>query len=102
MKQLKEDPQYEKEVGHTPESTLWEYLSRLEEKNEFTDDWQGKGSGRYILGGYFPGSNVKSANVANASWDRGYRLAYLDRRAAECVRPGNGASSAVRVLQSKT
>ena len=96
--ELLKDPQYEGEEGLTPELWLYKALTRLEEQNQVTDDWQGKGSISYNLGAYFP----KSANVASADWSRGSSQAYLGRSDAGNVASSYGASSAVRVKVPKT
>lgn len=86
-------PEYEGEEGLTPELWLMKAITRLEEQNQVTDDFQGKGSLSYNLGAYFP----NSARVASAYWLRDFRHAFMDRVDADVVRAHYGASSAVRV-----
>ena len=48
-------------------------LTHLEETNQVINDYQGKGSLSYQVGGYFPASG----NVPNSYWDRDDRRARL-------------------------
>ncbi len=95
LEKLKTDPQYAAEVGLTPELWLMKALTRLEEKNEVTDDYhyQDKGSFNYNLGAYFPSSSY----VGSAGWYRGSSQANLGGIGAYHRDESVGSSSAVRV-----
>lgn len=93
LEELKTDPSYQGEGGLTPETWLMKALTRLEEKNEVIDDYQGKGYFNYNLGAYFP----KSAGVAGAFWARDRRQADMGGYDAGGHDPYVCASFAVRV-----
>ena len=93
LEKLQTDPQYEKEIGLTPELWLMKALTRLNEKNEVLDDYQGKGSISFNLGTYFP----QPAGVVGSGWDRGGRQVFLGRLGAGDSVENYSASSAVRV-----
>lgn len=92
LQQLQEKP-YQGESGLTPEDWLTYAISHLEETDQVIDDWQGKGSINYNLGGYFP----SSGSVPHAYWDRVPRRAYLDRYDPGDPLSDCGARASVRV-----
>ncbi len=75
LKLFQTDPMYQDESGLTPEADLTYALTHLEETNQVVNDYQGKGSLSYQVGGYFPASGV----VPGSYWSRGVRRAYLNR-----------------------
>ena len=73
LKLFQTKPEYENESGLTPEADIMYTLTHLEETNQVINDYQGKGSLSYQVGGYFPASG----DVPNAYWFRVNRQAVL-------------------------
>ncbi len=93
LEMLQADPQYEGEIGLTPESWLMRAMTRLKERGEVIDDYLGKGAGNMILGMYFPAFS----QVAEAYWsDIGHRVC-LDISGSINSDPRYGASTAVMI-----
>ena len=67
--------QYQNEQGLTLESWLIYAITRLQEKNQVIDDYQGQGKICCLTGLY----QKKSGHVLYANWSRGARRAYLYR-----------------------
>src|SRR3989344_1948346 len=74
LKLLQTKSEYKNESGLTPEADIMYALTNLEETNQVTNDYQGKGSLSYQTGAYFPASGY----VPNSYWNRDYRQACLD------------------------
>jgi len=74
LKLLQTNSEYKNESGITPEADIMYALMNLEEKNQVTNDYNGKGSISYQVGAYFPSSGI----VPRWCWDRGDRQASLD------------------------
>ena len=66
--------EYKNESGLTPEADIMYALTQLEETNQVTNDYQGKGSLSYQVGAYF----VSGGGVPCSFWNRGDRRAGLD------------------------
>lgn len=66
--------EYKNESGLTPEADIMYALTNLEEKNQVTNDYDGKGSISYQVGSYFPSSGY----VPSSCWSRGARQARLN------------------------
>ena len=93
LKLLQTDPKYANEQGLTIEAWLTLFISRLEQTNEVTDDWQDKGKVCYLIGSF----NSSSAGLADGRWGRSDRQAGL-RGASPGNRSDNyGLRSAVGV-----
>lgn len=75
LKLLQTKSEYKGESGLTPETDLMYAITHLEETNQVTNDYSGKGSLSFQIGAYFP----SSGGVPDSCWSRGYRQAYLDR-----------------------
>ncbi len=73
LKLFQTKPEYKNESGLTPEADIMYALTLLEETNQVTNDYQGKGSLSYQVGGYFPASGY----VPSSYWGRGSRRAGL-------------------------
>lgn len=73
LKLLQTDSKYKNEGGLTPEADVMYALMNLEEKNQVTNDHDGKGSISYQVGAYF----LSSGDVPYSCWDRGSRRADL-------------------------
>ena len=71
--QLLQTGEYKNESGLTPEADIMYALTNLEETNQVTNDYDGKGSLSYQVGGYFPSSGF----VPNSYWRRDVRRAFL-------------------------
>jgi len=74
LKMLQTDKAYQGEEGLIPEADLIYAITHLEETNQVTNDYQGKGSLSYQVGAYFPSAGY----VPCSSWYRDYRLADLN------------------------
>src|SRR3989344_1353862 len=74
LKLLQTKSEYKNESGLTPEADIMYALTNLEETNQVTNDYQGKGSISYQVGAYF----LSSGYVPDSSFNRDNRLAYLD------------------------
>ena len=73
LKFLQTKSEYKNESGLTPEADVMYALTNLEETNQVTNDYDGKGSISYQVGGYFPSSGY----VPRSCWSRGDRQARL-------------------------
>ncbi|MFH1255509.1 MAG: hypothetical protein V1667_03515, partial [bacterium] len=93
LEMLKTNPQYQNETGMTPEEQIIYAIKHLEQTNQVIDDYSGKGSVSYQLGAFFPASG----SVPGASWNRGYRQAYLGRFNPGNSNSGDGVRAWVRV-----
>jgi hypothetical protein len=89
LKLLQTDSKYKNEGGLTPEADVMYALMNLEEKNQVTNDHDGKGSISYQVGAYFLSSGV----VPRSFWLRGGLRAYLDGPGPS----GRGSGCGVRV-----
>jgi hypothetical protein len=85
--------QYQNETGMTPEEQIIYAILHLEKTNQVIDDYYGKGSASYQLGGYFSASDL----VPLAYWARVPRRAFLVRSGPGVSDSDLGARSAVRV-----
>ncbi|MBI2633258.1 MAG: hypothetical protein HYW78_02600, partial [Parcubacteria group bacterium] len=54
LKTLQTNAHYKNETGMTPEEQLLYAITHLEQTNQIIDDYQGKGSGSFQIGAYFP------------------------------------------------
>ena len=75
LKLLQTKSEYKNESGLTPEADIMYALTNLEETNQVTNDYQGKGLLSYQIGAYFPSSGY----VPYSYWNRAARRAYLYR-----------------------
>jgi hypothetical protein len=75
LRLLQSKSEYKGESGLTPETDIMYAITHLEETNQVTNDYTGKGSLSFQIGAYFPSSGL----VPDSCWDRGSRRAYLDR-----------------------
>src|SRR3990167_6556421 len=73
LKLLQTKSEYKNESGLTPEADIMYALTNLEETNQITNDYQGKGSISYQVGAYF----LSSGSVPDSGFSRGARLAIL-------------------------
>src|SRR3989338_488833 len=71
LKSLQTKSEYKNESGLTPEADIMYALTNLEETNQVTNDYQGKGSVSYQVGAYFLSSGV----VPDSSFSRVTRQA---------------------------
>ena len=83
--------QYTHEFGRTYEAWYTRLLSQLNEKNEVTDDWQGKGSTSWLTENYMPASD----HVGLAAWYRDNRRAEVGGSYPRHLNGECGLSSAV-------
>ena len=74
LKLLQTKSEYKNESGLTPEADIMYALTNLEETNQVTNDYQGKGSISYQVGAYF----LSSGYVPDSGFNRGNR--YLGNR----------------------
>lgn len=75
LKLLQTDPEYKGERGYTPEDYIIDVITRLEEKNQTTDD----DTYSYLIGAYFPSAGVAPGSFFN----RDRRRASLGGSAAD-------------------
>jgi len=95
LKLLQTNPEYKNEEGLTPEADIMYALMNLKEKNQVTNDYQGKGSLSCQLGGYL----VSSGYVPYSCWYRGYRQAFLSGYYPSDLDSEYGVRVGVRVKQ---
>ena len=93
LQMLQNEEIYKNESGLTPEADIMNSIIQLEEKNQVSNDWQGKGSLSYQIGAYFPASALVPASY----WYRDYRRAYLDRFVVSARDEDYGLRVGVRV-----
>lgn len=93
LKLFQTKSEYKNESGLTPEADIMYALMNLEEKNQVTNDYDGKGSISYQVGGYFVSSGV----VPGSYWSRSYRRAVLGRNGASGRDSWCGVRAGVRV-----
>ena len=93
LKFLQTKSEYKNESGLTPEADVMYALTNLEETNQVTNDYDGKGSISYQVGGYF----LSSGDVPDSYWHRGNRQAHLGRRDPTPRRSLFGVRVGVRV-----
>lgn len=86
-------PEYKNESGLTPEADIMYALTNLEETNQVTNDYSGKGSISYQLAAYFHASGY----VPYSYWDRYYQRACLSRSYPSYRYSGFGPRAGVRV-----
>jgi hypothetical protein len=89
--------EYKNESGLTPEADIMYALTNLEEKNQVTNDYDGKGSISYQVGAYFPSSGY----VPYSCWDRSIRQARLDGSYPAFRSSRYGVRAGVRVKDKK-
>src|SRR3989338_3971497 len=70
---LQTKSEYKNESGLTPEADIMYALTNLEETNQVTNDYQGKGSISYQVGAYF----LSSGDVPDSYFNHGNRQACL-------------------------
>ena len=75
LRLLQTKSEYKGESGLIPEADLMYAITHLEETNQVTNDYSGKGSLSFQIGAYFPSSGL----VPYSSWYRDIRQANLDR-----------------------
>ena len=73
LRLLQTKSEYKGESGLTPETDLMYAITHLEETNQVTNDYIGKGSLSFQIGAYFP----SSGHVPDSCWDRSSRQADL-------------------------
>ena len=73
LKLLQTKSEYKNESGLTPEADIMYALTNLEETNQVTNDYQGKGSISYQVGAYF----LSSGDVPDSYFNHGNRQACL-------------------------
>ncbi len=93
LKELQIDPQYQNEVGLTPEAWLVLAITQLKENHGQIDDYQGQGKINFLTGAYFPGSD----SVPRARWSRDGRRAFLDRSVPSGSLSSIGCRSSVEI-----
>lgn len=93
LKFLQTKSEYKNESGLTPEADVMYALTNLEETNQVTNDYDGKGSISYQIGGYFPSSGY----VPHSCWRRVIRRADLGGRDPTLRRSRYGVRVGVRV-----
>ncbi|HOX40812.1 MAG TPA: AAA family ATPase [bacterium] len=87
------EPVYTNEQFFTPESWITYFISHLEETDQVIDDYQGRGSVRYLGAAWFPSASY----VPYAYWNRGSRRASLSRYDPTVQSGDCGVGSAVRI-----
>lgn len=90
---LQTQKQYQGESGYTPEEWLVQFLVHLHKTNEVMDDHQRNGSAAFLIGAYFPASDV----VPNGGCSRGGRRAGLSGYDPGGRNAYGGVRSAVRI-----
>jgi hypothetical protein len=93
LEHLQHEEAYRHEQGLTPEDHIMYAITYLFKTNQVIDDFQGKGSISYNMGGYFP----TAGNVPLACWSRGHRRAGMGRNDPAYRVDHLGARSAVGV-----
>ena len=93
LKTIQTNTTYQSEQGLTPESWLAYALTQLEEANQVIDDWDGQGKASFLINSYFP----ESDGVPDASWNRDYRQANLDRDGPDSRSGDFGCRVGVRI-----
>ena len=93
LKLLQTKSEYKNESGLTPEADIMYALTNLEETNQVTNDYQGKGSISYQVGAYF----LSSGSVPDSGFSRGARLAILGGDIPSIRDSGFGFRPGVRV-----
>ena len=89
LKAIQQDPIYQGEEGVTPEEDIVNSLIQLEDTDQISNDYHGKGSTSYNLGALFAASGV----VPGSCWSRGDHQARLGR----LVWDGRGSDCGVRL-----
>jgi hypothetical protein len=84
---------YEGETGWTPEDLLIDFISRLEETNQVSHDWNDY-SALWLLATY----QKDEAGVPYADWYRGYKQLSSGTYSADVKIQGWGSRSAVRLF----
>lgn len=96
LRMLQNYREYKGELGQTPEDRIIYAITHLEETNQVIDDYQGKGSISYQVGGWFPVS-LGVPDVPDAYWFRVDQRAYLGRSTPRNRSEDIGASFSARV-----
>lgn len=93
LEMLHTDKDYKGEEGLTPEVDLIYAITCLEEKNQITNDWQGKGNVAYELGTFL----VSSDGIPWLGWNRDFNRADLWKFNIENKDVHTGARVGIRV-----
>jgi len=93
LRLLQTEPEYKGEFGLTPEADLMYAITYLEETNQVTNDYNGKGSLSFQIGAYFP----SSGRVPGSCWARCRRRAGLNGSSPSYRNSNFGVRVGVRV-----
>lgn len=96
LQMLSSQDQYKGETGFTPHDLLVAFLTRLEETNQVSYDWDDS-SGAWLTGAYFP----QEGYVPAGSWNRGIGELDLSRSDPVIQRGNWGSPSTVRLPNLK-
>lgn len=96
LQMLSSKGQYEGETGFTPHDLLIAFLTRLEETNHVSYDWDDS-SGAWLIGSYFP----QEGGVPRGYWNRDVEELYLSRNDPGYQYENWGSPSTVRLPNLK-
>ena len=94
LKTINTEKQYKNEIGMTPDDQIIYAIQHLEQTNQVIDDYSGKGSASYQLGGYFPADG----SVPDAYWSRVGHRVFLGGSVPGSSDSVYGLRSSVRVV----
>ena len=98
LSQTQNNPQYQNEIGLTPEAWLAYAMLYLQTHNRVLDDWQGQGKACCLTGSFLKAFGA----VPNAGWSRDVRQANFYGGYPGARNPSISARRSVRVGKAKS